>query len=353
MIGVGDSFAGHIIERVLGHGGMGTVYLAKHPRLPRSVALKLLHRELSTDPAVRRRFEREADIVAGLEHPGIVGILDRGSHDDQLWISMPFVRGTDAGRLRTQEVSAQRATRIVTEIGDALDYAHAHGVLHRDVKPANILLTEASGGLPERAVLTDFGIARLVDSSRVTPAGSVSATLAYASPEQLLGTTVDERSDQYSLACTLYALLAGEPPYRATHPGRVITGHLNQPIPRLAEQRGDLPDELDAVIARGAAKKAEDRYPNCHDFATAARFSLRPLPSVTPIAPFPPTRRTSPALPVVAPEDEETVVVAAVAPSGEPVTAREVVYWTVLVVAVVGMLLAVWALIGAYSSAFL
>lgn len=353
MIGVGDSFAGHIIERVIGHGGMGTVYLARHPRLPRSVALKLLHRELSTDPAVRRRFEREADIVAGLEHPGIVGILDRGSHDDQLWISMPFVRGTDASKLRATEVSAQRATRIVTEIGDALDYAHANGVLHRDVKPANILLTAPGDGLPERAVLTDFGIARLVDSSRVTPAGSVSATLAYASPEQLLGTTVDDRSDQYSLACTLYALLAGEPPYRATHPGRVITGHLGQPMPRLAPQRADLPEELDAVIARGAAKKAEDRYPNCHDFAMAARFSLRPLPSVAPIAPFPPTRRTSPAMPVMLPEDEETVVVETARARGATVTVRDVGYGLLVVAALVGILVTVWALIGAYSSAFL
>ncbi|MGW4632686.1 serine/threonine-protein kinase [Nocardia sp. NPDC004415] len=353
MVAVGDSFAGHVIERVLGHGGMGTVYLAKHPRLPRSIALKLLHRELSADPDVRRRFEREADIVAGLEHPSIVGILDRGTDDDQLWISMPFIRGTDASRLRADEVSAQRATRIITEIGDALDYAHRHGVLHRDVKPANILLTAAGDGRPERAVLTDFGIARVVDSSRLTPAGTVSATLAYASPEQLLGDTVDERSDQYSLACTLYSLLAGSPPYRATHPGRVITGHISQPMPRITEQRADLPRELDEVLARAAAKNAADRYPNCNDFATAARFSLRPLPPVTPQAPTPPGPRTSPALTMPAREREADTVVATTTEPREPITAREIAYWILAVIATVGILGAAWALIGAYLSAFL
>src|SRR5690606_1835287 len=254
----------------------GTVYLAQHPRLPRSVALKLLNREVSTDPAVARRFEREADIVARLEHPGIVGVLDRGTEDGHLWIAMQFIQGTDAA---SWDVAAQPPASVVgllAGVASALDYAHSRGVLHRDVKPANILIAQGDDFRQARAVITDFGIAGLVDSTdtKLTATGTFTATLAYGSPEQLSGAAVDHRSDQYSLACTLFALLAGQPPYAATNPGQVVMGHLTKPVPRLTSVRPDLPAALDAVLERAMAKQREQRFPNCTEFITAAGAAL-------------------------------------------------------------------------------
>ncbi|WP_306362680.1 serine/threonine-protein kinase, partial [Nocardia sp. CC227C] len=275
QLGVNESFAGYEIEGVLGHGGMGTVYLARHPRLPRKVALKLLNREVSADEEVRRRFEREANVIARLDHPSIVGIHDRGVQDGHLWIAVQYVPGTDAARLDPRTVPAERAVRIISETAAALDYAHSHGILHRDVKPANILLWAAATGRDERAVLTDFGIAALADSNtQLTATGMFSATLAFASPEHLSGERLDHRGDQYSLACTCYALLTGHGPYRATNPGQVVAGHLNKPLPHLHPQRPDVPPALDEVLARAAAKSPDDRYPDCSTFAAAARAAL-------------------------------------------------------------------------------
>lgn len=208
MLG-GATFAGYRIQGLLGRGGMGTVYLAQHPRLPRSVALKLLNREVCTDPELARRFEQEANVIARLEHPGIVGILDRGADDGHLWIAMQYIRGSDAA---SWEASAQPSTtvvRLLAGVASALDYAHSRGVLHRDVKPANILVAQADGFREAHAVITDFGIAGLMDSTKtkITATGTFTATLAYASPEQLSGEALDQRCDQYSLACTLFALL--------------------------------------------------------------------------------------------------------------------------------------------------
>ncbi|WP_051186745.1 serine/threonine-protein kinase [Nocardia tenerifensis] len=271
QLGVNESFADYLIEGVLGQGGMGTVYLAQHPRLPRRVALKLLNREVSADQELRRRFEQEANVVARLDHPGIVGIHDRGAHDGRLWIAMQYIHGSDAARLDPREVPVDRALRIVAETGAALDYAHSRGVLHRDIKPANILLAAPDTGRAERAVLTDFGIARLLDSNtQLTSSGTFHATLAYASPEQLSGEVVDHRSDQYSLACTLFTLLAGHPPFAATNPGQVVAGHISKPVPRLHAVRPDASEALDAVIARAMAKRPDDRFRSCHEFTSAA-----------------------------------------------------------------------------------
>ncbi|MBF6182817.1 protein kinase [Nocardia otitidiscaviarum] len=254
---------------------MGTVYLARHPRLPRKVALKLLNREVSADQEVRRRFEREANVIARLDHPSIVGIHDRGVQDGHLWIAVQYVPGTDAARLDPRAVSVERAVRIISETAAALDYAHSHGILHRDVKPANILLWAAATGRDERAVLTDFGIAALADSNtQLTATGMFSATLAFASPEQLSGERLDHRGDQYSLACTCYALLTGHGPFPATNPGQVVAGHLNKPLPHLHPQRPDVPPALDEVLARAAAKSPAARYPDCSTFAAAARAAL-------------------------------------------------------------------------------
>ncbi|WP_405484290.1 serine/threonine-protein kinase [Nocardia sp. NBC_00511] len=267
---VGEAFAGYVIEGVLGQGGMGTVFLARHPRLPRRVALKLLNQAVSTDPELRARFEREATVVARLDHPGIVAVQDRGVEAGQLWLAMQYVQGIDASRLASDTLTVQRAIQIISEVAAALDYAHSQGILHRDVKPANVLLAAPGAGRPERAVLTDFGIARLLASNtQLTSTGTFTATLSYASPEQLSGEPLDHRSDQYSLACTLFALLAGRPPFAANDPGQVVAGHLSKPVPPLL--RPDVPPELNAVIARAMAKNSQERFDSCTEFATMAR----------------------------------------------------------------------------------
>ncbi|MCC3311847.1 serine/threonine-protein kinase [Nocardia africana] len=275
MLNNGDVFAGFTVERLLGQGGMGSVYLARHPRLPRLTALKLLNRELYTDAEIRARFEREADLCAQLDHPGIVAVYDRGVEDDQLWICMQYVDGVDAATVNPLTLPPERAVQIIDGVADALDYAHGNGVLHRDVKPANILLARAVSGKGERVFLTDFGIARLrEDSTHLTQAGMFTATLAYASPEQMTGVELDHRSDQYSLACALYWLLTGTGPFDSEHPTEVIRGHLQLPVPPASARRAGLSPAMDGVIARAMAKRASERFGSCREFAAAARAAL-------------------------------------------------------------------------------
>ncbi|MFD3591320.1 protein kinase [Nocardia sp. NPDC058640] len=274
MVSDGTVFAGYTVDRQLGRGGMGSVYLARHPRLPRWTALKLLNRELFSDKEIRARFEREADLVAQLDHPNIVTVFDRGVEGDQLWISMQYVDGIDASSLNPHNLPTDRALQIIGETAAALDYAHRAGVLHRDVKPANILLARSNS--QERVYLTDFGIARLRDDSgHLTETGSFTATLAYAAPEQLTGAALDHRADQYSLACTLYTLLTGSAPYESTSPAAVITGHLQSPPPPISPRRAGLPPVLDAVMARALAKRPADRFSSCEEFVDAAKRAMR------------------------------------------------------------------------------
>ncbi|WP_410870419.1 serine/threonine-protein kinase [Nocardia sp. A7] len=284
----GSVFAGYTIERLLGRGGMGSVYLARHPRLPRRTAMKLLNRELFFDNEIRARFEREADLVSQLDHPNIVTVYDRGVENDQLWISMRYIDGADASSLQ-HPVDPARAVRIVAETAAALDFAHSRGVLHRDVKPANILIEPVDG--TERVYLTDFGIARLHDdnAAKLTQTGTFTATLAFASPEQLSGIALDGRADQYSLACTLFRLLTGTTPFDATNPVAVIQGHLQQPPPRASTLRSDITPALDAVLARAMAKRPEQRFATCAEFAAAAGQALSGhavLQPFTPNAPY-------------------------------------------------------------------
>ncbi|NKY52005.1 serine/threonine-protein kinase [Nocardia vermiculata] len=275
MLDNGDVFAGFTVQRLLGQGGMGSVYLARHPRLPRLTALKLLNRELYTDAEIRARFEREADLCAQLDHPGIVAVYDRGVEDDQLWICMQYVDGIDAATVDPRTLPVERAVQIIEGVADALDYAHGNGVMHRDVKPANILLARAVDGKGERVFLTDFGIARLrEDSTHLTQAGMFTATLAYASPEQMTGAELDHRSDQYSLACALYWLLTGTGPFDSEHPTEVIRGHLQLPVPPASARRAGLSRAMDAVIARAMAKRSVERFGSCREFAAAARAAL-------------------------------------------------------------------------------
>ena len=210
----GQMFAGYTIIRLVGSGGMGEVYLAQHPRLPRRDALKLLPHDWSADAEYRARFNREADLASTLWHPHIVGVHDRGEEDGQLWISMDFVDGLDAARLLADRypvgMPVEEVARIVAAVASALDYAHKQGLLHRDVKPANIMLTHLDDEGEQRVLLTDFGIARNVnDISGLTATNMTVGTVAYAAPEQLLGEDIDGRADQYSLATTAYQLLTG------------------------------------------------------------------------------------------------------------------------------------------------
>ncbi|MFI5720024.1 protein kinase [Nocardia sp. NPDC051750] len=288
MLANGDVFAGYVIDRQLGRGGMGSVYLAKHPRLPRMTALKLLNREMFFDKEVRARFEREADLVARLDHPNIVTVYDRGLEDEQLWISMQYIDGIDAASVDPQNLPPERAVQIIAETASALDYAHGMGVMHRDVKPANILLARSTGGRGERVYLTDFGIARLRDDTgHLTQTGTFTATLAYASPEQLTGADLDHRSDQYSLACSLYWLLTGNGPFTSTNPAGVIQGHLQAPPPSLSAARPELPPSIDAVLAKAMAKRPDDRFTSCSEFAEAAKFALTSpgAPGISPALP--------------------------------------------------------------------
>ncbi|RBO96678.1 serine/threonine protein kinase [Nocardia puris] len=293
MLQPGDVFAGYTIERLLGQGGMGAVYLARHPRLPRRTALKLLNRELFADKEIRARFEREADLVAQLDHPNIVAVFDRGIDDEQLWISMQYIDGVDASTVDPRTLPPPRAAQIVLETAKALDFAHAMGVLHRDVKPANILLARSAG--QERVLLTDFGIARpREDAAHLTQTGTFTATLAYASPEQLTGAQLDHRTDQYSLACTLFWLLTGEAPFEAPQAVTVIQGHLRRPPPALSSVRHGMPPALDGVLHRALAKRPSERFETCVEFAEAVRQAmLGPNPVAAQSAPRP--------MPVVAP----------------------------------------------------
>ena len=275
-VSVGELFAGFTILRVLGAGAMGTVYLAAHPRLPRQDALKVLSAELTADTQYRERFLREADLAASLSHPNILGIHDRGEYEDQFWISMDYVAGTDAGRLVREHYSSGMsladALAIILGVGSALDYAHQRGLLHRDVKPANILLDSQS----QRIFLADFGIARRIDDiSGLTETNMAVGTVSYAAPEQLKGESLDGRADQYALACTAFHLLMGAPPYVDSNPAVVITKHCMAPPPSLQQRRPDLAG-LDPVLARAMAKAPADRFSSCREFAAALQHQLSP-----------------------------------------------------------------------------
>ncbi|MFD4428822.1 ADP-ribosylglycohydrolase family protein [Nocardia sp. NPDC058497] len=278
MVRRGEVFAGFVIERELGRGGMGAVYAARDRRLPRLTALKLMHRDLFSDFEIRTRFEREADLVAQLDHPNIITVYDRGVDEDRLWIAMQFVDGVDAAAVPVQQFGIERIAQIITQTASALDYAHRQGVLHRDVKPANILLSRTAGvgaGFDERVVLTDFGIAKLLDDTGgLTRTGQFTATIAYASPEQLSSAPLDHRGDQYSLACTVFRMLTGSGPYDAPNPATVMLGHLNAVPPRASTRRSALPAAIDAVLAKAMAKDPTRRFPTCTDFAAAFTEAL-------------------------------------------------------------------------------
>lgn len=273
----GDRFAGYTIERLLGVGAMGEVYLVRHPRLRRREALKVLPAALTGDREFRLRFEREADIAASLWHPHIVAIHDRGECDGQLWISMDYVDGTDAAR-RVRKyplgLPPDEVLEIVTAVAEALDYAHKRHLLHRDVKPANILLTTPEAGA-KRILLADFGIARRIDDSGHLTATNVTlGTVAYGAPEQLTGSAVDGQADQYALAASAFHLLTGIPPFHPSNPAIAISQHLSASPPKLATHCPHLA-HLDPVLSRALAKAPTSRFACCADFARAFGRQIR------------------------------------------------------------------------------
>jgi serine/threonine-protein kinase len=274
-LAVGDVFAGYTIVRPLGHGAMGDVYLAEHPRLPRHDALKVLRADVSADESFRQRFIREADLAATLRHPNIVGVHDRGEFHGQLWIAMGYVEGQNTAQLLANRYSPGLppgdAGAIITAVAAALDYAHKRGLLHRDVKPSNIMVAESDNDAEWWILLADFGIARNVDDiSGLTATNTTVGTVAYSAPEQLMGLDVDGRADQYALGVTAYELLTGSPPFPDTNQAVVISHHLNTPPPALADTRPELA-VFDPVLGTALAKDPADRFERCTDFARALK----------------------------------------------------------------------------------
>jgi hypothetical protein len=273
-LSAGQTFAGFSVLRLLGSGGMGEVYLVDHPRLPRHEALKILPAAATADSEFRQRFNREADLAATLWHPHIVAVHDRGEFNGQLWITMDYVEGTDAAALVRDRYPAGLpeyfAAEIVSAVADALDYAHERGLLHRDVKPANILLSDSDPAAPRRRILlTDFGIARRMDDNLALTATNMTVgTITYMAPEQLMGSSLDGRADQYALAATAFQLLTGKPPFENSNAAVVISSHLSESPPKLAERRPYL-SRFDPVISKGMAKDPAARFPTCREFATA------------------------------------------------------------------------------------
>ncbi|HZU46299.1 MAG TPA: serine/threonine-protein kinase, partial [Mycobacterium sp.] len=264
----GSTFAGYTIVRMLGTGGTGEVYLAQHPTLPRQDALKVLPRSMTADRKFRERFHRETEIATTLYHPHIVEVCGRGEFDGQLWIAMEYLDGINAAQLMREQfpagMPAGEALSIVAAIAWALDYAHQRAMLHRAVKPANIFLTNPGGGEP-RILLADFGLAReLGRARRLTRSELPADTLAYAAPEQLTGSHIDERADQYGLAATTVHLLTGAPPYQDLD----VSQRLNAAPPKLADRHPDL-WRLDGALSTALGENPAYRFASCRAFADA------------------------------------------------------------------------------------
>jgi len=288
---LGADFAGYRIEALLGRGGVGLVYRAQDLRLPRKVAVKILAAELADDESFRERFVRESRLAASIDHPHIVPVYEAGEAEGRLYIAMRHVEGTDLrGLLRGEgPLDAQRAVTIVSQVASALDAAHARGLCHRDVKPANILVGPRVSGGDDHVYLADFGLTRLAGSlTRLTRTGQFVGTVDYASPEQISGEPVDGSTDVYALGCVLYECLAGTPPYPRDSDVAAIHAHLSEPPPRLSAARPDLPTALDGVIATAMARRGADRHPTCSALADDARRALRATDPGTRILDTPP-----------------------------------------------------------------
>jgi hypothetical protein len=265
----GDEFAGHRIDGVLGRGGMGVVYRATDLRLDRVVALKLITGALSSDEDFRRRFQRESQLAASVHQPNVVTIYQAGEADGLLFVTMELVHGTDLRGLIAQRgrIDVATASAILTQLAAALDAAHASGLVHRDVKPANVLI---AADAPLHAYLTDFGLTKRTSSqSGITKTGLFVGTIDYAAPEQIKGWPVDGRADVYALGCVLFEMIAGRPPFRRENEYATMYAHVSEEAPALGSSAG-----LDAVVARALAKEPDARFPSAGDLARAAAAAV-------------------------------------------------------------------------------
>ena len=258
---IGEVLAGRYeLQDVVGSGGMSSVYRARDTVLERTVAIKILHEHYSDDPEYVERFRREARALAQLNHPNIVTVIDRGEFEGRQFIVFEHVEGENLKELvdREGQLPVDRALALVHQVARGLAFAHDHGVVHRDVKPHNVLIDE--DGV---AKVTDFGIARSLEpADGLTETGTLLGTSEYIAPEQASGARVDERSDQYSLAVVLYELLAGEPPYTGDNFMAVAMKHIQQPVPSVRDVRPDVAPRIDAIVSRGMAKRPDDRFPS-------------------------------------------------------------------------------------------
>jgi streptogramin lyase len=272
-IAAGDVFAGYEIGALVGRGGMGEVFRAVDTRLERPVALKLLTERLSDDDAFRERLLRESRVAASLDHPNVVPIYEAGDADGRLFIAMRYVDGTDLKGLLRREgaLPPERALAIAAQVADALDAAHAKGLVHRDVKPSNVLLDQQGGR--EHAYLADFGLTQSA-SDRGPTDGQLIGTVDYVAPEQIRGDPVDGRADVYALGCLLFETLTGTLPFTGASDVAVVYAHLEEGPPRASERNAELPAAIDDVLARGMAKEPGDRQPTCRQLVQDARAAL-------------------------------------------------------------------------------
>jgi serine/threonine kinase PknH len=268
---VGAQIGPYRLRRLLGKGGMGEVYEAEDTVKDRIVALKLLPEAVSHDPVFRKRLQREAHSAGRLQEPHVVPIHDYGEVDGLLYVDMRMIDGTDLRKIlkRYGPMTPARAVAIVRQVASALDAAHESGVMHRDVKPENILITR-----DDFAYLVDFGIANAATDEKLTELGTAVGTYAYMAPERFTNDEVTYRADVYALTCVLHECLTGAQPYQGDSVSVVITAHLMQPIPKPSEERPGIPGAFDKVIAKGMAKKPEDRYASAGDLAIAANHAL-------------------------------------------------------------------------------
>jgi serine/threonine protein kinase len=279
----GKQFGPYRIMGPLGEGGMASVYKAYQPSVDRYVAIKVLPRQFADDPQFFGRFEREAKVLAKLQHPHILPVHDYGQTDNYTYIVMPFVESGDLSDIIGQKrLSLAETTRIISQIGDALDYAHSQGIIHRDIKPSNILVDQRGNCL-----LTDFGIAKMVEGSteRLTVTGGIIGTPAYMSPEQGLGQTLDGRSDIYALGVILYEMITGQVPFDAETPMAVMIKHIYDPLQPPREFDAAIPESIERVVLKAMAKQPEDRFMRAGDMVQALQAAVHTAETVVPAAP--------------------------------------------------------------------
>jgi YVTN family beta-propeller protein len=286
-LATGTIFAGYQIDGIAGEGGMGRVYRATEIALQRPVALKLIAEAFAGDRKFRERFQRESMLAASIDHPNVIPVYEAGEVDGELYIAMRFVDGTDLLQAVTRNgpLDPQRACRIIGQVGAALDAAHRRGLVHRDVKPGNVLLT--GEGDEEHVYLTDFGLVKTLsgDAPGMTTAGQFVGTLDYSSPEAIQGQDADARSDVYSLACVLYFTLTRTSPFLRDSAVGTMFAHVNEPPPSLTEAAPHLPPALAQVVERGLAKNPDERQQSAGEFARAAQEALTSAPAERKSAP--------------------------------------------------------------------